>query len=93
MEDALNAYFIKQHELTVEQGCILKGIRTVIPPSLHQLVISELHSGHIGMVKMKTYVWWLGLDKDIESSRSSDGCERNKKDPKLTPLHPWECAT
>ena len=31
VEDAFNAYFIKQHELTVEQGCILWAIRTVIP--------------------------------------------------------------
>ena len=36
VEDSLNAYFIKQHELTVEQGCILWGIRTVItiPPQI-----------------------------------------------------------
>eukprot|EP00731_Ephydatia_muelleri_P032521 Em0024g65a len=75
VEDAFNAYFIKQHELTVEQGCILWGIRTVIPLSLHQLVISELHSGHIGVVKMKALArscfWWPGLDKDIESSAKS----------------------
>ena len=75
VEDAFNAYFIKQHELTVEQGYILWGIRTVIPPSLRQLVISELHSGHIGVVKMKalaqSYFWWPGLDKDIESSVKS----------------------
>ena len=70
----------------------------MIPPSLRQLVISELHSGHIGVVKMKalarSYFWWPGLDKDIESSvKSCNGCERNKRDPKLAPLHPWECAT
>ena len=98
VEDAFNAYFIKQHELTVEQGCILWEIRTVIPPSLRQLVISELHSGHIGVVKMKalarSYFWWPGLDKDIESSvKSCNSCERNKRDPKLAPLHSWECAT
>ena len=70
----------------------------MIPPSLHQLVISELHSGHIRIVKMKalarSYFWWPGLDKDIESSiKSCSGCERNKRDPKLAPPHPWECAT
>ena len=42
----------------------------------------------------RSYFWWPGLDKDIESSiKSCNGCERNKRDPKLAPLHPWECAT
>ena len=67
----------------------------VIPPKLRNCVLQELHSSHLGMVKMKTlarsYVWWPGLDKEIEKlTKSCSGCVTYKKSPPEAPIHPWE---
>ena len=36
-------FWSRRHELSMEQGCILWGIRVVIPPSLQPQVLEELH--------------------------------------------------
>ena len=91
-EEVMKTYFQRRHELTVEQGCVMWGVRVVIPL---KRVLDELHGGHIGVVKMKalarSHVWWPGIDKEIEQAASRcEGCRMNKQSPKRTPLHPWE---
>ena len=55
-------YHQKQAELTEEAGCLLWGMRVVVPESCRRRVLDELHTGHQGMVRMKslarTHVWW-----------------------------------
>ena len=46
-------YYELRNELTVHQGCIVWGIRVVIPDKLQDRVLEELHDGHLGVVKMK----------------------------------------
>ena len=53
LNEELLPYFNKREELTVYDGCLLWGGRVVVPPSLQQRVLEELHEGHVGMVKMK----------------------------------------
>jgi hypothetical protein len=52
-EECIKPYFDRRHELTVEQGCVMWGVRVVIPMKLQERVLDELHGGHIGVVKMK----------------------------------------
>lgn len=47
-------YFNKRHEITVEDGCLLWGIRVIIPSILRERVLFELHTGHPGIVRMKS---------------------------------------
>ena len=54
----------------------------------------ELHRGHPGIVRMKalarSYLWWPGLDKDIEKlAKSCSPCIQVKSDPAPVALHPW----
>ena len=97
MEDnqSLKPYFDRQYELSVEQGCLVWGLRVVIPQQLKKRMLEELHEGHLGIVKMKSvarnHLWWPGIDREIEEvTRSCEGCQQMKRNPKLTPLHPRE---
>ena len=56
-------------ELSIEADCLLRGVRVVVPLKLRNKVLSELHKGHCGIVRLKavarSYVWWPGLDDNI----------------------------
>lgn len=84
----------RAEELCLEQGCVLWGSRVIIPKSLQDSVLKELHETHPGMSRMKaiarSYVWWPNLDKCIEQTVSSCSvCLQTKPDPPKTPVHPW----
>lgn len=88
-------YYKKKEELSVEQGCVLWGTRVVVPAKLRTAVLNEIHSGHPGIVKMKTiarqYVWWPHIDMDVEKTcKQCDRCQLEQRMPRLVPLHPWE---
>ncbi len=47
--DALKPYWNRRQELSVQGGCVMWGIRVVVPANL---VLQELHSGHQGVVRI-----------------------------------------
>ena len=92
---ALNSYIAKKSELTVEGGCVLWGIRVVVPERWRERLLSELHRDHPRIVKMKSlarsYMWWPGMDASIEKlAKSCPDCQAVKKSPPVAPLQPWE---
>ena len=92
--DDVQPYVSRRDELSVEDGCLLWGTRVVIPKSLQETLLQSLHVDHPGISRMKavarSYFWWIGLDKDIESlGRSCDSCQAVKSNPATAPLHPW----
>ena len=94
VEKSLQAYFNKRQEITLEGGCLLWGIRVIVPEKLQKRVLDELHVDHLGIVRMKSkarsYVWWPGVDQDIERVvRSCLPCQTVRNTPLATPLHPW----
>ena len=93
-DNILDPYFSRRDELSLHQGCIIWGMRVVIPQKLRQRLLEELHEGHLGMVKVKTlarnYVWWPKIDKDIEQMiKCCAGCQQNRNMPPEAPIHPW----
>ena len=61
-------------------------------------MLQELHQGHLGMSRMKSlarvYVWWPGLDKDLEDSvHACQECQANQPVLPSAPLHPWSWPT
>jgi hypothetical protein len=94
LPDNLKPYFIHREELTIEQGIVMWGIRVVIPKSLRDQVLKQLHETHPGVVRMKSlarsHVWWPGIDSDIDLLvKSCTSCAVNRENPAVAPLHPW----
>ena len=84
----------RRSELTVEGGCVLWGTRVIVPKKLQGRVLDELHCNHLGMSRMKSlaqsYVWWPGLDREIEEiAKGCTSCQGVKDLPAVAPLHPW----
>ena len=44
--DNLKSYYFKRNELTVEEGCLLRGTLVVIPAKYQESVLAELHLNH-----------------------------------------------
>ena len=94
-DTSFQPYSQRQHQLSVHDGCILWGSRVVIPTSLRQRVLSELHEGHPGITRMKSlarsFVWWPGMDKNLTSAvNSCDACQRTRHLSPSVPIQPWE---
>ena len=61
----LQPFASRKWELSVEDGCLLWGTQVIVPPQLRSAVLDELHEGHPGIGRMKSfarsYVWWPGV--------------------------------
>ena len=94
-DDELSVYFTRRNELSCDQGCLLWGMRVVIPSKLQQRMLEELHHKHLGVVSMKalarSYFWYHGIDSAIEALvKSCTTCLSLKNDPPPSPLYPWK---
>ncbi|CAB0009978.1 unnamed protein product, partial [Nesidiocoris tenuis] len=81
------------HEYSIQDGCIFRGNRVFIPPSLRKEILSELHDGHLGVQKMKnlarSYVYWENIDADIaQLTKQCPACIRFAKAPNKI-VHHW----
>ncbi|XP_070803581.1 uncharacterized protein, partial [Pituophis catenifer annectens] len=81
--------------LTMQGGCLLWGDRVVIPSRLKEKVLTLLHEGHPGIVRMKglarSYVWWPSMDADItEWVGKCQPCQESRSDPPTAPVREWE---
>ncbi|XP_062703853.1 uncharacterized protein K02A2.6-like [Aedes albopictus] len=57
----LKKFFVRRTELIVEEEVLMWGYRIVAPAKLRTILLQELHSTHMGIVKMKSlarnYFW------------------------------------
>ena len=68
VDDALKPYAIRQGEISVENGCILWGLRVIIPQPYRERLLDDLHKTHLVICRIKSiasYLWWPCLDQDI----------------------------
>ena len=92
--EELQVFKMKQDEIRLKFGCLLWGIRVIIPQSLQATVLQSLHANHPGITRTKSiahsYFWWTGLDRDIEMlAKPYHSCQAVKSSPPVVPLHPW----
>ncbi|XP_060881762.1 uncharacterized protein K02A2.6-like [Metopolophium dirhodum] len=98
VREELKPYAIRKEEICVDKDILMWGYRILIPKSLRKDLLKEVHSTHMGMSKMKTlcrsYMWWPGLDKDIENwVQSCDACLQSRSEPILAEPKKWEEAS
>ncbi|XP_060547412.1 uncharacterized protein K02A2.6-like [Pantherophis guttatus] len=79
----------------MQGGCLLWGERVVVPLCLREKVLTLLHEGHLGIVRMKglarSYVWWPNIDADItEWVGRCQPCQESRPDPPTAPVREWE---
>jgi hypothetical protein len=94
VEECIKPYKSRQNEIGIETGCLMWGIRVIVPENLQSQILASLHQNHPGITRMKaiarSYFWWSGLDKDIEDlAKSCSACQALKSSPAVAPLHPW----
>ena len=92
--DKLKPNFTRRHELSVDQGCVLWRMRVIIPPSLRNRLLQELHEEHPGIVAMKaiarSYIWWPNLNAEIElTGKTCEVCQAVQNTPPSAQLYPW----
>ena len=96
----IHGFWNYRDELSVHDGIILKGTRTVIPEALQPRVLNLIHTGHQGITKCRlrarNSVFWPGLNNDIdELVRQCATCQQNQKSQPSEPMkrieaeRPW----
>ncbi|XP_054277868.1 uncharacterized protein K02A2.6-like [Macrosteles quadrilineatus] len=67
----LKPYESRKNEISIHEGCLMWGVRAIVPEKFKQKLLMNLHDTHLGMVKMKALArdrfWWPSMDNDIEN--------------------------
>ena len=74
-------------------GILVYGEQVVIPAVLTKIILKDFHTTHPGMSRikalMRSYVYWPGMDKDIENMvKSCKSCASVAKAPPIK-FNPW----
>ena len=101
----LKPYWLYRDELAVIDGIILKGRHIVIPQSLRQQILEQLHTNHMGIEKTKLLacesVYWSSINADMENfiKNCATCLQFQQTEPKEKiihhdiPLRPWEVVS
>nr|XP_029732739.1 uncharacterized protein K02A2.6-like [Aedes albopictus] len=94
----LKKFFVRRTELIVEEEVLMWGYRIVAPAKLRTFLLQELHSTHMGIVKMKSlarnYFWWPNIDKDIEDlGKRCEQCIQFRPESGNVPISPWKLCS
>ena len=64
-------YWNIHRHLSLDDGLIVYGCRLLIPPTMHNQILTNLHEAHQGALRTKQcarlMVYWPGLDNDIDN--------------------------
>ena len=88
-------YKAPETNYSLSSNCLIFEHRVVVPPSLRQAILNDLHTAHVGIVRMKgmarSLIYWPGIDTDIERmAKSCAECARHAHAPPKFCEHHWE---
>lgn len=83
-------YWSYRDELTVHRDIVFKGSAIVIPLALRNDMMTQVHQGHVGMVRCKirarNLLFWPGMNSDIEQMIGN--CQTCLKFAHMPPAEP-----
>ena len=94
LPDLVKPYWCFRDELCIDDGILFKGMQAIIPKSLQQEFLQNIHEGHLGITRCqqraRTSVFWPNLNQEImDMVTKCDSCQkqqRSQKKPSLMPL-------
>lgn len=90
---------IDQTEFSLQNGCIMRGSRVVIPTNLRSTILKDLHTAHFGINRMlalaRHYCWWPGIDRDVRDlvANCVQCCLQQRNPISVSNKHCWEYPT
>jgi hypothetical protein len=83
LDEELRPFWKVRDRLTVFEGVVLYGHRTVIPNEMRKQVLADLHAAHPGISRMlaraRQSVYWPGIERAVEHTvKNCDACELHK---------------
>lgn len=91
----LQDYYKYRNEITTENDCLIWNNKIIIPLTLRQAILKDLHRTRMGMVKLKSlarsYFWWPNLNVQIEGLVSRcEACAHFRNSPEKCKPQIWE---
>ena len=91
-------YYNNRHELTIQDGLILKGDRIIVPSTMRKEILSLIHHGHQGIETIKnrarSAVYWPNINKQLEEVvRCCDACQEFQRKQSAEPILEHEIPT
>ena len=98
---SLHPYWNFRDELTVESGILMKNSKVLIPESLKQKYLKQIHQGHQGIEacrsRAREFIFWVNINSDLkEMVEKCDICQSQQnsttsiqKYVSEVPPHPW----
>ena len=66
----LHPYWNFRDELTIESGILMKNSKVLIPESLKQKYLKQIHQGHQGIEacrsRAREFVFWININEDLK---------------------------
>ena len=97
----LHPYWNFRDELTIESGILMKNSKVLIPETLKQKYLRQIHQGHQGIEacrsRAREFVFWVKLNDDLkELVKKCDLCQSQQNSISIiqkyiseVPPHPW----
>ena len=97
----LHPYWNYRDELTVESGILMKNSKVLIPETLRQKYLIQIHQGHQGIEacrsRAREFVFWVNINNDLkEMVEKCDICQSQQNSTPIVqnyisevPPHPW----
>ena len=98
---SLHPYWNYRDELTIEKGILMKNSKVLIPETLKQKYLMQIHQGHQGIEacrsRAREFVFWVNINNDLkEMVEKCDICQSQQnsttsiqKYVSEVPPHPW----